>query len=256
MDFLKVVGLKINFGGLRALHNVGFEIQESEVIGVIGPNGSGKTTCFNAITGFLKPDNGTITYRGTNIVGLEPFEIAELGIIRTFQLTSVFPNLTCLENIVLGQYVKTKGNFFGAITRSKRYRKEEEELRVKAKEKLDFVGMSNRVDTLARNLPFGDERKLEIAIALASEPELLLLDEPAAGMSPDESGQLMKLIRSVHDMGITILLVEHNMRIVMGICDRIVVLNFGEIIAEGTPEEIGHNDEVASIYLGRRDEDA
>lgn len=256
MVTLETKGLSIDFGGLKALDEVDIQINEGEMFGLIGPNGSGKTTCFNLITGFLKPTAGSVIYKGASITSLKPYEIAERGVIRTFQLTSLFPDLTSEENIIVGRHLRTNGNIWGAITRSKSYREEEGKSKKKAREILDFVGMQARRDLLARNLSFGDERKLEIAIALAGEPRLLLLDEPAAGMSPDESTKLMSLIRSIQMMGITVLIVEHNMRVVMELCSKIAVLNYGVKIAEGTPEEIANNDEVTSVYIGRKDEDA
>jgi branched-chain amino acid transport system ATP-binding protein len=256
MVVLETKGLSKDFGGLRALEEVNLEIQEGEIFGLIGPNGSGKTTCFNLITGFLKPSAGSVIYKGKSIASLKPFQIAKRGIIRTFQITSLFPDLTSEENIIIGQYLRTRGDIWGAIIRSKAYREEEDKVVERAREVLDFVGMGKRLDIIAKNLSFGEERKLEIAIALAVEPKVLLLDEPAAGMSPDESTKLMDLIRSIRNMGITVLIVEHNMRVVMELCSRIAVLNYGVKIAEGDPEEIANNDEVTSVYIGRKDEDA
>jgi len=256
MIILETKRLSIDFGGLKALKGVDIQINEGDVFGLIGPNGSGKTTFFNLITGFLKPTAGLVLYNGESITSLKPYEIAERGVIRTFQLTSLFPDLTSEENIIVGRYLKTKGNIWGAITRSKSYREEEAKAKKKAREILGFLGMEAKRTVLARNLSFGDERKLEIGIALAAEPRLLLLDEPAAGMSPDESTKLMSLIRSIQMMGITVLIVEHNMRVVMELCSKIAVLNYGVKIAEGTPKEIANNDEVTSVYIGRKDEDA
>jgi branched-chain amino acid transport system ATP-binding protein len=256
MVVLETKGLSKDFGGLRALEEVNLEIQEGEIFGLIGPNGSGKTTCFNLITGFLKPSAGSVIYKGKSIASLKPFQIAKRGIIRTFQITSLFPDLTSEENIIIGQYLRTRGDIWGAIIRSKAYREEEDKVVERAREVLDFVGLGKRLDIIAKNLSFGEERKLEIAIALAVEPKVLLLDEPAAGMSPDESTKLMDLIRSIRNMGITVLIVEHNMRVVMELCSRIAVLNYGVKIAEGDPEEIANNDEVTSVYIGRKDEDA
>jgi branched-chain amino acid transport system ATP-binding protein len=256
MIIFETKGLSRDFGGLKALEKVDLAIREGELFGLIGPNGSGKTTCFNLITGFLKPSAGLIVYQGSPITGLKPFQIAAKGIIRTFQITSLFPDLSCEENIIIGRYLRTKGSIWGAMTRSKKYRTEEKQTRKKAVEILDFVGMGKNKDVLAKNLPFGEERKLEIAIALATEPKLLLLDEPAAGMSPEESTSLMNLVRSFKEMGITVLIVEHNMKVVMGLCDRIAVLNYGVKIAEGDPDAIANNDEVTSVYIGRSSENA
>lgn len=251
MTLFEGKGVSIDFGGLRAVHNLDVQIHDGDLFGLIGPNGAGKTTCFNIMTGFLRPTSGSLLYKGESLFGLKPYQIAERGIVRTFQIASLFNNLSTEENIVVGRYLKTKGNVFGSIIRSRRYREEQAKIREKAREILDFVGMGEQKDVMAKTLPFGDQRKLEIAIAMATEPEFLLLDEPAAGMSPDESNKLMALIRSIRKMGITILIVEHNMRVVMELCNRILVLNHGVRIAEGTPEEIANNSEVVTAYLGR-----
>lgn len=250
MSILRTKNLSIDFGGLRALDHLDLEIHEGEIFGLIGPNGSGKTTCLNLITGFLKPTGGEVIYKGKPIAGLKPYQIAERGIVRTFQLVRLFPNLTCKENIIVGRHLRIKGNMWGAITCSKGYREGEAKLRKETRESLDLVGLGEREGVVAKNLTVGEERKLEIAIALAAKPKVVLLDEPAAGMSPKESTELVSLIRSIQKMGMTVLVVEHNIRVVMDLCHRIAVLHFGVKIAEGTPEEITSNDEVISVYLG------
>jgi branched-chain amino acid transport system ATP-binding protein len=245
-----------DFGGLRALSELDIEIHESEILGIIGPNGAGKTTLLNVVTGFLKPTAGSIVYKEEPITNLKPFQIAEKGIVRTFQLTSLFPNLTTEENVIAGRHLKTRGNILGSILRRRSYRDGEMKLRKKATEILDFTGMLERRDSLARNLPGGDQRNLEIAIALATEPELLLLDEPAAGLNPEESVRLVSLIQSIQRMGITLAIIEHNMKVIMDVCSRIVVFDYGRKIAEGTPNEIINNDRVISVYLGTRRQNA
>lgn len=251
MVILETKRLSKNFGGLKALDRLDLQIYQGEILGLIGPNGSGKTTYLNVITGFLKPTAGDLLYRSQSIVGLKPHQIAERGVIRTFQLTSLFPNLTVEENIIAGMHLKTKGRILGSFFNTRSYREEEMRLRQKAADILTFMEMQERQGMLAMNLPAVEQRKLEIAIALAGEPNLLLLDEPAAGMNPEESVRLLGLIRSIQQMGITILIIEHNMRVIMRLCTRVAVINYGVKIAEGTPQEISNNDEVISVYLGR-----
>jgi len=246
----EIKGLSKDFGGLRALNDLFLEIHEGDIFGIIGPNGSGKTTWLNVVTGFLRPTAGSIVFKGQSIVGWPPSQIAKRGLLRTFQLTSLFPNLTAEQNIIAGRHLETSNNVLMALFNTRNYRKEEMELREKADEIMSFMEMQERRDVLAKNLLSVEQRKLEIAIALAAEPELLLLDEPASGMNIEEATRLISLIRSIHQMGITIGIIEHNMRLVMGLCSRIAVLNYGEKIAEGTPQEIANNEEVISVYLG------
>lgn len=253
MVILELNRLMKNFGGVAAL-NLDLHIDEGEIFGLVGPNGSGKTTCINLVTGFLKPTSGDIRYKGESIAGLKPYQIAKRNIIRTFQLSSVFSNLTVTQNIIVARYLKTKhgsiGSFLRSIFNTKDYVKEEKNLAKKADEILSILKMKDKGSIIASKLPSVDQRKLEIAIALACEPELLLLDEPAAGMNPEEVDRLMTIIQSLNMSGITILIVEHNMEVVTGICTRATVISYGVKIAEGTPDEIINNEQVIACYLG------
>lgn len=251
MAILQTRGLSIKFGGVEALRRLDLEVEEGEIFGLIGPNGAGKTTCLNVVTGFLMPTAGTVMYKGQPITALEPNAIAKRGLVRTFQITNVFPNLTAEENVIIGRYLRTSGNALGAFFRSRSYRFQEAILKKKAVEILDLLGFQGKRNVIARNLPHGEERKLEIAIALACEPKLLLLDEPAAGMNPDECSRLVNLIQLIQGTGITVLIVEHNMKVVMEVCTKVAVLDFGIKIAEGTPDVIAHDEKVIAVYLGR-----
>jgi len=251
LELLEANNLTITFGGLSALKNVSFQIHNNgEILSLIGPNGAGKTTLLNILSGFLKTNEGSVVYKGEDITRLDPFSIAYRGLLRTFQHISLFPNLTVLQNVLTGFHCKTKGGVFGAILNTKFFRKEEEGIRTNAHEILNKLDMEKQKDVLAGGLSYGDQRKLGIAIALAGGPELLLLDEPVSGMNPDESKRMMDIIRSLKASGVTILLVEHDMKVVMGISDRIIVLNQGEKIAEGTPQEICQSEDVIRVYLG------
>jgi branched-chain amino acid transport system ATP-binding protein len=252
MAILRTEELTKDFGGLRALNKVTLDVQQGEILGLIGPNGSGKTTMLNVITGFLKTTAGHTTYEGVGITGLKPNRIAKMGVIRTFQLTSLFPNLTVVENIVRGKHLHTKSSFIGSFLGSKNYREEEVKLRHEVMDILAFVDLQGRGDRVARNLPAAEQRILEIAIALAAKPKLLLLDEPASGMNILEAARAMELVRSIQKTGVTTVVIEHNMKVIMQLCSRIAVLNEGMKIAEGTPEEISKNKEVISVYLGKR----
>jgi branched-chain amino acid transport system ATP-binding protein len=251
-SMLELKGVTIDFGGLRALNEVDLNICQGEIFGIIGPNGSGKSTLFNVTTGFLIPRAGQVAYRGRSITGWKPHRIAALGIGRVFQSNSFFPNLSVKENLVKSGFMRLTTGFLGSFFNTGRFRREMWELEEKAIELSRFVGLEKRVDILAKNLPYGEQRILEIAIALGPDPDLLFLDEPVTGMNPTETASVMELIRSIQKGGRTIVIVEHNMRVVMGICSRIAVINFGTKIAEGNPEEIAHNDEVISVYLGTR----
>jgi branched-chain amino acid transport system ATP-binding protein len=248
--------LSKEFGGLCALRELDIEIHQGEVFGLIGPNGSGKTTFLNVITGFLKPSSGSVLYKGESIVGFEPYQIAKKGMVRIFQHTSLFSNLTIEANIAGGCYLNTSGSILGSFLHTKGYKEEQMELGRKVKEVLGFVGMQANPDTIVKKLSSGEQRSMEIAIALAAKPELLLLDEPAAGLNPEESKVLMSLIKSIQKEGITIGIIEHNMKVIMGTCNRIAVLDYGVKIAEGTPEEVAKNEKVISVYLGGRQKSA
>ena len=251
MALLKVRNLTKHFGGLAAVENVSFDLHENEIVTLIGPNGAGKTTTFNMIAGTFPPSSGSIKFKGKEIGGKKAHEIAYEGIARTYQITAVFFGLSVLDNVVLASHRRQHANLVDTIFLTKRYRSEEQQAMKWAREIIDFVGLTKQTDEIANNLPYGQQRLLEIAIALATQPELIILDEPAAGLNPEETGSLMKLIRKIREQNITVLLVEHNMRLVMQISDRILVLNHGELIAEGSPEEISSNPEVIEAYLGK-----
>jgi branched-chain amino acid transport system ATP-binding protein len=243
------------FGGVTALSDVDFSISPGEIVGLIGPNGAGKTTLFNIITGFSKPSNGQVLYEGRMISDLAPYEIASLGIIRTYQKTSIFPALTVAQNIAIGHHRENRHGIWSVLFRTQGHRTERREIETRIKEILDFLAMDWAKGYSAQNLSYGDQRKLEIAIALSARPKLLLLDEPAAGLNPEETNGLMEVIKKIQKKGITILVVEHHMKLVMGICERIVVLNYGKKIAEGTPIQIQNHEEVIKVYLGEEIED-
>ncbi|HET8615267.1 MAG TPA: ABC transporter ATP-binding protein [Actinomycetales bacterium] len=253
---LEMRDVTLRFGGVVALDGVSFEIRRGEILGLIGPNGAGKTTCFNAMTGVYQPTSGQVMFRGEPLGKRKRFAITKLGIARTFQNIRLFGNMTALENILVGADAQHSTGVLNALFRLPRHRQEEEQGHQRAHELLEFMGLTKRADELARNLPYGDQRRLEIARALATEPDLLCLDEPAAGFNPQEKVELMDLIRRIRDQGYTVLLIEHDMRLVMGVTDRIVVLEFGRKIAEGTPAEIRDNPAVIAAYLGVDDDDA
>jgi branched-chain amino acid transport system ATP-binding protein len=252
MSILKIKNIAKDFGGLRALNKVNFEVQQGEIFGLIGPNGSGKTTMLNVITGFLKPTEGRITFKDEIISGSKPYQIAKKGIIRTFQHTSIFPDLTVEENIVRGAHLHDTSSVLGSFFLSKKYKEKEVELRREVMDILAFVNLKEKSKMIARNLWVAEQKILEIAVALAARPELLLLDEPASGMNLAEALRSMELIKLIQKSGTTIIIIEHNMKVIMQLCSRIVVLNEGTKITEGSPAEVGNNEEVISIYLGTR----
>ncbi|MDN5343986.1 MAG: branched-chain amino acid transport system ATP-binding protein [Clostridia bacterium] len=249
---LEVNQVQMYFGGIKALDGVDVAIQPGTIHAVIGPNGSGKTTMFNVITGFYKPTSGKIHFNGIDITGEKPHFIVEKGMARTFQTLRLFPHMTVMENVVVGRHTRIRESFWRAAIRSRSTIKEEKGAYEKAEQVLDLVGLIDKRHQLANSLAYGEARLLEIARALASDPQLLLLDEPAAGMNPSETKQVMELVKQLCQKGLTIILVEHDMKAVMAYSDVVTVLDHGKKLAEGTPEEIQHNEHVISAYLGKR----
>lgn len=256
VPLLQVADLRLTFGGVKAVDGLTFDVADGDILSVIGPNGAGKTSAFNCITGFYKPTSGRITFTGENVTGMRPSAMAARGMARTFQNLRLFGELTVLDNVRAGMHLVVRQHFYDAILHSPRYRRSEEEATQLAHQWLDFVGATADRGALARNLPYGEQRRVEIARALARRPRLLLLDEPAAGLNHSEKNRLLGLLQRIGELGVAVVLIEHDMGLVMQVSHRVVVLNFGKEIASGTPEQVRRDPAVVEAYLGADDEEA
>lgn len=251
---LEATGVIMRFGGLTAVNNVNLRVNEGEIVGLIGPNGAGKTTFFNCLTGMYIPTEGTVTLNGTKLPP-KPLKVVRAGMARTFQNIRLFGNMTALENVMVGRYCRTSAMALTSIIRGPKYRHEEEATRARAQELLNFVGLGKTSEHLARNLPYGDQRRLEIARALATDPKLILLDEPTAGMNPKETEEAKELIFRIRDMGLAVVVIEHDMRFIFTLCDRVLCLVRGETLIEGSPQVVQSDPRVIEAYIGKPDDD-